>query len=71
MNTRSFLIIIIIINIIMRFSKPLKLNCLYFVIFQLMRPIPVAEQSKARVYGRSLARIEGSNPTGGIDVCLF
>jgi len=33
------------------------------------RPIPVAAQSKALVYGRSPAEIVGSNPTGGIDVC--
>jgi len=24
-----------------------------------------------RVYGRSFAEIVGSNPTGGMDVCLF
>ena len=27
-------------------------------------PVPVAERSKARVYGRSLAGIAGSNPAG-------
>jgi hypothetical protein len=27
-------------------------------------------RSKAWVYGRSLARIVGSNPTGGMDVCV-
>ena len=32
---------------------------------------PVAERSKARVYGRSLAGIASSNPAGGMDVCLF
>jgi hypothetical protein len=32
--------------------------------------IPVAVRSKAWVYGSSLTRIVGSNPTGGIDVCL-
>ena len=32
--------------------------------------IPVAERSKARVYGRSRAGIAGSNPAGGIDVCV-
>ena len=32
-------------------------------------PIPVAERSKARVYGRSLAEIAGSNSAGGMDVC--
>ena len=31
--------------------------------------VPVAERSKARVCGRSLAWIAGSNPAGGTDVC--
>jgi hypothetical protein len=33
--------------------------------------IPVAVRSKAWVFGRSLTRIMGSNPTGGMDVCLL
>jgi hypothetical protein len=33
-------------------------------------PIPVAALSKAWVYGRSFAGIVGSNPTGGMDVCV-
>jgi hypothetical protein len=33
-------------------------------------PIPVAVRSKAWVCGRSLTRIMGSNPTGGMDVCV-
>ena len=32
--------------------------------------IPVAVRSKAWVCGRSLTRIVGSNPTGGMDVCV-
>ena len=32
-------------------------------------PMSVAERSKATVYGRSLARIAGSSPAGGMDVC--
>jgi hypothetical protein len=32
---------------------------------------PVAVRSKAWVCGRSLTRIVGSNPTGGMDVCLL
>jgi hypothetical protein len=31
----------------------------------------VAERSKARVCGRSLAGTTGSNPTGVMDVCLL
>jgi hypothetical protein len=33
-------------------------------------PIPFAELSKARVCGRSLAGIAGSNPAGNVDVCV-
>ena len=32
-------------------------------------PVPVAGRSKARVSGRSLAGIGGSNPAGGMDAC--
>ena len=34
-----------------------------------LEPVPVAERSKTRVYGLSLARIAGSNPAGGMDGC--
>ena len=34
-------------------------------------PITVAARSKAWVWGRSLAGIMGSNPSGGMDVCLL
>jgi hypothetical protein len=34
-------------------------------------PIPVAARSKAWVCGHSLAGIVGSNPAGGIYVCLL
>ena len=37
--------------------------------YKLDLPVPVAEQSKAHVYGRSLVGIAGSNPTGGMDGC--
>ena len=33
--------------------------------------VPVAVRSKAYVCGRSPAEIVGSNPTGGMDVCLL
>jgi len=33
-------------------------------------PVPVAARSKAWVCGRSPAQIMGSNPAGGMDVCL-
>ena len=35
------------------------------------KPIPVAERSKAKVCGCSLAAIAGSNPAGGMIVCLL
>jgi len=34
-------------------------------------PVPVAARSKAQVYGLSPTKTVGSNPTGGMDVCLF
>ena len=34
-------------------------------------PVPVAVRSKAWVCGRSPAEIVGSNPTGGMDICLL
>jgi hypothetical protein len=34
-------------------------------------PIPVAVRSKAWIFGRSLTRIVGSDPTGDMDVCLL
>ena len=34
-------------------------------------PVPVAARSKSLVFGRSPAEIVGSNPTGGMDVCLL
>ena len=38
---------------------------------QLIMPVPVAARSKAWVCSRSPAEIVGSNPTGGMDVCLL
>jgi hypothetical protein len=34
-------------------------------------PIAVAARSKTWVCGRSLTGIVGSNPTGGLDACLW
>ena len=46
--------------------------CVYLcLLIAFLQPIPVAEQSKARVCGRQLAGIAGSNPSGGIDICLL
>jgi hypothetical protein len=35
------------------------------------KPVPVAARFKALVFGRSPAEIMGSNPKGGMDVCLL
>jgi hypothetical protein len=48
-------------------ARPLK----YPIIFQYVTSIPVAAQSKAWVYERSLSGIVGSNPAGGMNVCLL
>ena len=42
-----------------------------FMVVTLLGPVPVAARSKALVCGRSPAEILGSNPTGGMDVCLL
>ena len=42
----------------------------YYYYYLACMSVPVAARYKAWVYGRSLAGIAGSNPTGGIDVCL-
>ena len=44
------------------------LNIMYLIY---LMPIPVAVRSKAGVCGLSLTGIAGSNPAGGMDVCLL
>ena len=44
---------------------------LYFISLASTMPIPVAMQSNVCDYGHLLAGIVGSNPAGGIDVCLL
>ena len=39
--------------------------------YRLQKPVPVGARSKAWVCGRSPAEIVGSNPTGGMDICLL
>jgi hypothetical protein len=45
----------------------------FFILFWNLdtEPITVAAWSKPRKWGRSLAGITGSNPSGGMDVCLL
>jgi len=51
-------------------SNFLRLYLILLLSVIVIRPIPVAARSKAWVYGRSPAGIVGSNPTGGMDVCV-
>jgi hypothetical protein len=37
----------------------------------LVRPIPVAPQSKGCLHGLTLAGVAGSSRNGGMDICLF
>ena len=48
-----------------------KLEYGHFWFLNHILPVPVAARSKAQVCGRSPAEIVGSNPTGGMDVCLL
>ena len=41
-----------------------------FMVAKLQSADPGGRWSKASVFGRSLAGIVGSNPAGGMDVCL-
>ena len=49
------------------FQLLIVFNRLYYYLVS----VPVAARSKAKVFGRSPAEIVGSNPTGGMDVCLL
>ena len=51
--------------------KVVNLQCLGIVIFKNVQPVPVAARCKVWVCGRSPVGIVGSNPTGGMDVCLL
>jgi hypothetical protein len=52
-------------------GKGIALSCVY-VCVSLVAPITVAWLSKAwNVFSRSSTGIEGSNPTYGMDVCLY
>jgi len=45
--------------------------CIYIYIYVCVCVCVVAALSKVQVCGRSLAGIVGSNPAGGMDVCLL
>jgi len=61
-------------NELVIFSKLLTINVFYLEAYILLhglsKSISVAARSKARVYGRSLVGIVGSNPAGG-NGCLL
>jgi len=50
-------------------------HCIYFLenslIMSGLMPVPVAAQSKVLVCGHSPTEIVGSNPTGGMHICLL
>jgi hypothetical protein len=50
---------------------PVRLIYLYLNILICRMPIPVLARSKAWVCGRPPAETVGSNPTGGMEVCLL
>ena len=52
------------------YSVNMHWKILFFTSFD-YKPIPVAELFKARVCGRSLAGIVGSNPAGVMHICVM
>ena len=59
--------------LILLFQSYKRMNYIKLIFFCTLtsEPVPVAARSKASVYGRSPAEIVGSNPTGGMDVCVL
>jgi hypothetical protein len=53
------------------FGRILQEVVAYFSVLSQYFASPVAARSQVWVCGRSLAGIMGSNPVGGIDVCLL
>jgi len=52
-------------------DKQICIKLYYFNCIREVVPVPVAVRSKAWVYGRWPAEIVGSNPAGGVDVCVL
>jgi hypothetical protein len=44
---------------------------IFFTCVPSFMPVPLVARFKALVYGRSSVEIVGSDPTGGLDVCLL
>jgi len=53
------------------FQKTLSLNWEKYIIIIIIIIIIIASPSRRTIYGRSPAEIVGSNPSGGMDVCLL
>jgi hypothetical protein len=68
-------VILLTVSLVLKYQQLIiKFYLCTITVFHLVisqRPSPVAAQSKACTFGRSLAGIVGSNPTGGMDVCLL
>jgi hypothetical protein len=56
-----------IFRIITKLPSVIKINILY----KQIGPTPVAALSETWFFGRLLTGIAGSNPAGGMDVCIF
>jgi len=54
-----------------KMKKPVADFARYFTVILKCKPIQVAERPKARVCGRSLAGIAGTNSAGCADDCLL
>ena len=55
----------------MNMQSQTTLGSQVFIMYIGIMPVPVAAQSKVWVYSRAPAEIVGSNPTGGMDICLL
>ena len=62
----------LVVHLLERTQNVDRQSIYYLVgLMYIYRPISVAARSEAQVYGRSSAAIVGSNPTGGMEVCLL
>jgi hypothetical protein len=64
-------VFIVVVIVRLHAACPANLSFLILLPYCYVGPIPVAVRSKTWVFGRSLTRIVGSNPTGGMYVCLL
>ena len=69
-HLRNFLLCLYFIIIFIKYFKFVDCNNI-LPFAKILLPVPVAAWSKASVCGLSPAEIMGSNPTGGMDICLL